>query len=130
MKVQQFQKPKIKKHKAKNNPRPKETDLCVECLEHGKETGYAANHEVFHGNGYRQQSIKYKMQIRLCPFHHLDPVAGIHFNREFDYRISCIYRDLFIEQHGAELFRQVFGDNMAAKELKHESYIRQTTPDI
>lgn len=120
-----FQKPKLKKQqKAKNNPTPKETDLCAECLSHGITTPYAALHEVFFGP-YRQASIKYKMQIRLCQFHHQDSAAGIHFNREFDYRISCLYRDLFIDQYGEELFKRTFGDNMAAKELKHESKIRE-----
>lgn len=122
MKVQQFQKQKTKKHRAKNNPKPTENDLCVECLAHGKESRYAENHEVFHGVGYRQLSIKYKMQIRLCQFHHQDSTCGIHFNREFDYRVSCLYRDLFIEQHSKELFKQTFGDNMAAKELKHARF--------
>lgn len=113
-----FPKGKIKKHRPKRNPVPTINDLCAECLSHGKETGYAALHEVYFGP-YRKASIKYKMQIRLCQFHHQDSTCGIHFNREFDYRISCLYRDLFIEQHGEELFKKTFGDNMAAKELKH-----------
>jgi hypothetical protein len=121
MNVQQYPKPQYKRRKrAKNNPTPTINDICARCLEEGVTTPYAANHEVFHGTGYRQKSIDYKMQYRLCPFHHQDSKYGIHFDREFDYRISKMYQQIFIEQHGAELFKRVFGDNMAAKEIKHE----------
>jgi hypothetical protein len=129
MKVQQYPKPKLKKHRAKNNPAPTINDLCAECLREGITTPYAASHEVFYGP-YRQASIEYKMQYRLCPFHHQDSTHGIHFDREFDYRISKMYQQIFIEQHGLELLKRVFGDNMAAKELKHENHMHSHTQTV
>jgi len=113
-------KTKTKKAQKLRNPVPTINDLCYECLQDGVTSPYAALHEVFYGTGYSQLSKKYKMQIRLCNFHHQDSRHGIHFNRKFDYRVSKMYQQIFIERHGDELFRQIFGDNMAAKELKHE----------
>jgi hypothetical protein len=110
---------RVHKHPPRNKV-PTINDLCYECLQNGITTPYAAMHEVFYGTGYRQLSQRYKMQIRLCNFHHQDSKHGIHFNRDFDYRISKMYQQVFTEKHGTELFRQKFGDNMAAKELKYE----------
>lgn len=122
-----FPKPVQKKQKVHKypprNPVPTINDLCYECLESGITTPYAATHEVFFGSGYSQLSKKYKMQVRLCRFHHQDSKYGIHFNRAFDYRISKMYQKIFIEKYSKELFKRIFGDNMAAKELKYERKI-------
>jgi hypothetical protein len=81
MMVQTFPKPKIKKHHAKNNPKPTSDDICENCG-----APYAQTHEVFEGTGRRQLSIKYGMQVKLCNVCH----AAVHNCPELDLELKNV----------------------------------------
>ncbi len=61
-----IEKPKKRKKKPKNNPKPTESDICIY-------TGqpYATTHEIFEGNGRRQISIMYGYQIKVNAQDHM-----------------------------------------------------------
>jgi hypothetical protein len=102
-----FPKPKMKKgnsHKAKNNARPTHNDCCIVCGMPNAEL-----HEVFHGNGNRQNSIKYGMQVRLCEEHHRTGEMSAHRNREFDLQLKQKYQAIFEKSHSREEFVRIFG---------------------
>jgi hypothetical protein len=100
-------KPKSKKgKKAVNNPPPSADDYCTVCG-----VGYAHNHEIIFGNGRRQLSIKYGMQVRLCQEHHQGN-EGVHFNKEFDTRLKQQAQRRFEAEIGSrEDFRSIFGES-------------------
>jgi hypothetical protein len=91
--VQQFAKPKIKKHRAKNNPKPTVNCICEVC---GKP--FAECHEIFFGP-LRQLSIKYGIQAYLCNEHHQGKF-GPH---------QCKRRDLELKQQGQAWFERLYG---------------------
>lgn len=100
--------PKKKQHKAKNNPKPTDQDLCRECSK-----PYASLHEVYYGRGKRQKSIQYGMQVRLCYYHHNDPSSkeAVHFNKAFDNSLKLEYQQIFEQLYSRDKFIQEFGRN-------------------
>lgn len=95
-------KPKLKKHKAKNNPKPTIDDICRYCG-----TPYASTHEIYEGTGRRQQSIKYGMQVKLCMKCHKD--IQEHPLKCRDIELKQEYQRKFEEEFSRELFVKVFG---------------------
>ena len=97
-----FPKPKIKKHRAKNNPKPTADDICRYC---GR--NYASTHEIYEGTGRRQLSIKYHMQVKVCNECHSDiqlhPLAGR------DLALKQEFQAKFEETHTRDEFRRLFG---------------------
>ena len=100
--VQPIPKPKTKKKRARKNPRPTADDICRYC---GRP--YAQTHEVFEGNGRRQISIKYGMQVKLCYLCHRDiqthPLQGrdLALKKEFQAKFEETYsREEFIKNFG------------------------------
>jgi hypothetical protein len=103
MLVQQFPKPKFKKQrKAKYNHRPNINDLC-------RYSGqpYAVLHEVFFGNGTRQLSIKYGLQVRVSSEIHTDIHA--HPLHGLDLDLKKEYQEVFENTYGHEMFMSLFG---------------------
>lgn len=94
--------PKKKKKKPLNNPKPTVEDRCRYCC-----TPYASTHEVFDGNGRRQLSIKYGMQVKLCIPCHKDiqehPLQGR------DLELKKEFQGKFEETHSRDEFIRVFG---------------------
>ena len=105
--IRSFPKPQYRKSKkTKNNSRPTIDDRCYFT---GKP--YAELHEVFFGTKNRQNSIKWGMQIRLCPeLHRIGPNA-VHNNRDFDIYLKKMFQKKFEEQYGHKKFMEVFGAN-------------------
>ena len=93
-----------KQRKAVNNKMPTADDICTFP---GCSRGYAHNHEVFFGKN-RQNSIKYKMQKRLCSIHHQGS-SGPHKNIEYDLELKRVYQKQFEEEYSRDLFVEVFG---------------------
>lgn len=103
-----FPKPKMKKgnsRRAKNNPRPTLDDCCIVCGKVGAEL-----HEIFHGPN-RQNSIRYKMQVRLCEEHHRTGKRAVHNDKAFDLQLKRQYQAIFEETHTREEFASIFGRN-------------------
>jgi len=102
-----FPKPKARKgnsRKAKNNPVPTIYDRCIIC---GRP--YASLHEVFGGRN-RQNSIDWKMQVRLCnEVHHLE--VTINPKGELATSLKKEYQRKFESEYGHEKFIGVFGRN-------------------
>jgi hypothetical protein len=96
-------KPKLHKQKrAVNNSRPTAEDIC-----RGHQTPFAQTHEVYEGNGRRQISIKYHMQVKVCDECHKDimfhPLQGkdLELKQEFQRKFEQ-------EGHSREEFRKLF----------------------
>lgn len=107
MEINPVPKPKHKRKKAKNNPRPTAEDYCVVC---GKP--YAALHEIFGGKN-RQLSIKYGLQVRLCEEHHNRP-GGMnpHHNKAVNDKLKREGQMKFESLYGSrEDFIRIFGKN-------------------
>lgn len=104
MNVQQYPKPKKRRKRAKNNPKPTAEDACRYCS-----AIYASTHEVFEGTGRRQLSIKHKMQVKVCDKCHKDimshPLAGR------DLALKKEYQAKFEQEHGHDEFMRIFGRN-------------------
>jgi hypothetical protein len=96
-----FEKPKSKKHRAKNNPRPTADSICEVCG-----AMFAETHEIFFGK-HRQLSIKYGIQVHLCTEHHRGP-AGPHLN---------LRRNLELKQQGQRWFERLYGHEKFMKEF-------------
>ena len=92
--------------KKKPNPKPTADDLCAIC---GR--AFAHLHEVYFGNPDAALSQMWKMQIRLCQYHHQDSKEGVHHNRDFDLRLKKEYQIIFEEKHGYDKFFEVFKRN-------------------
>jgi hypothetical protein len=99
--VLSFPKPKLKKHRAKNNPTPTINDLCRYCL-----TPYSQTHEIYEGTGRRQLSIKYKMQVKVCDRCHKDIMS--HPLTGKDLELKKEYQAKFESEHGHDLYMQCF----------------------
>lgn len=100
-------KPKKKRKRAKNNPKPTANDICQYP---GCGRPFAQLHEVFFGSGRRQLSIKYGLQVRLCAEHHLG-VLGPHQNREYDLQLKREAQAKFERIHSRVEFVRIFGRN-------------------
>jgi hypothetical protein len=100
--IQSFPKPKLRKRKTLNNPKPTADDICRYC-----QAPYASTHEVFEGTGRRQLSIKYHMQVKVCNACHsgiqLHPLTGR------DLALKQEFQAKFEETHTREEFRRLFG---------------------
>lgn len=106
-----YPKPKRKRQRrAKNNPVPTDHDKCVIC-----DAPYASLHEVFYGKN-RQNSIKYKMQVRLCERHHTGP-EGVHHNPALDKKFKRHYQKIFETAFGKEEFIRIFGKDYLVGEV-------------
>jgi hypothetical protein len=101
LKIQQFAKPKIKKHRPKNNPKPTADDICMIT---GKI--FAETHEIFYGPN-RQLSIRYGLQVKLSQEYHTGP-KGPHHNREFDLELKRIGQAKFEQSHSRAEFMEIF----------------------
>ncbi len=99
-----YPKPKIKKHRAKNNPKPTANSICEVC---GKP--YSETHEIFFGI-HRQLSIQYGLQVCLCLEHHRGP-NGPHHNRDRDLELKQRGQRFFEHCHGRQRFMELFGRN-------------------
>jgi len=102
----QYPKPKLKKHRAKNNPVPTIDDLCIIC-----DQPFSELHEVFYGRGQRQKSIKYKMQVRLCMKHHRTSPQAVHQNPKFDAQLKREAQMRFENQYSHDEFMKIFNRN-------------------
>jgi len=96
-------KPKPRKQsRARNNPKPTIDDIC-----RYDGTPYAQTHEVYEGNGRRQISIKYHMQVKVCDECHKDiqlhPLQGkdLELKQEFQRKFEA-------EGHSRDEFRKLF----------------------
>jgi hypothetical protein len=96
-----FPKPKLKKHRAKNNPTPTINDICRYTLQ-----PYAQTHECFFGTGQRQLSIKYGLQVKVCDrIHrqiHANPLTGL------DMELKKEYQEKFEAQWGHDFYMKCF----------------------
>lgn len=102
-----FPKPKLKKHRAKNNKKPTENSICEVCG-----MPFAETHEIFFGK-HRQLSIEYGLQALLCPKHHLGP-TGPHQCRERDIELKKRGQEWFERLYGHDKFMEVFGRDYIA----------------
>lgn len=100
-----FPKPQIKKKKAKNNKRPTDQDCCIIC-----QKPFSELHEIFYGP-YRQKSIKYKLQERLCILHHRIGPEAVHNNTKFDRELKQKHQAIFESIYGHEKYMQEFDKN-------------------
>lgn len=98
-------KPKVKRRRAKNNPKPSCEDICRVC-----QSSYAELHEVFYGP-YRQKSIHYGLQVRLCFRHHREGPGAVHNNKAFDDELKREFQQKFEAIYGHEKFMQEFDKN-------------------
>ena len=106
MLINTYPKPlKKKKHRAKNNPRPTIDSICEICGER-----FAELHEIFPGKN-RQLSIKYKMQIHLCPLHHRIGHEAIHNNIIFRDKMQKKHQKKFNKMYPDLDFEKIFGKN-------------------
>jgi len=96
-------KPKHRRRRPKNNPKPTASDFCAVC---GRP--YAETHEVFFGNGKRELSILYRLQVNLCSEHHTG-MTGPHLNREFDLQLKREWQEIFEVSRSREEFIKLFG---------------------
>jgi hypothetical protein len=98
-----YPKPKHKKQRrAVNNPLPTIDDIC---RYDGRP--YAQTHEVYEGNGRRQLSIKYKMQVKVCDECHRD--IQLHPLQWRDLELKQEFQRKFEQEHSREEFRKLFG---------------------
>lgn len=97
--------PKKKQKKAKNNKRATDQDCCIICSK-----PFAELHEIFYGP-YRQKSIRYKLQVRLCIEHHREGPEAVHNNKTFDLQLKKEYQHKFEQQYSHEKFMQEFDKN-------------------
>lgn len=86
-----------------------EMDHCLVC-------GNTYNlhiHEVFFGANNRENSIREKLCISLCSFHHNMSDKGIHFNKEFDLMIKKWAEKKWLEKNNKTIedFIKIFGKN-------------------
>lgn len=93
-----------KKGRAKRNPLPTAEDYCRYCG-----TPYAQTHEVYEGNGRRQLSIKYGMQVKVCNECHRD--IQLHPLQGRDLELKQEFQGKFEETHSREDFVRIFGKN-------------------
>lgn len=100
-----YPKPKYKKKRAKNNPVPTYDQVC----RYHPNRHYAQTHEVYEGNGRRQLSIQYGMQVHLCPECHRE----VHANplRGKDLELKQEFQRKFETQHGRDMFIKTFMRN-------------------
>jgi hypothetical protein len=98
-------KPKLKKHRAVNNPVPTIHDQCAVCG-----LPYAHLHEIFYGTANRQISIANKFQVRLCMDHHTGQ-HGVHSNIVFDLSLKRQAQEEFEKTHTREEFLKLIGRN-------------------
>jgi hypothetical protein len=97
--------PKLKYNRrvpqTKRNPVPTSNDYCIYCG-----TPYASTHEVFEGNGRRQWSIRYGLQVKLCIHCHKD--VQEHPQQGRDLELKQKYQGKFEEEYSRELFIKTF----------------------
>jgi len=107
-----FPKPPKKKHSRHiSNPKPTYEDYC-EFDEDGAVCGqpYAETHEIWGGKAYRNTSIKFKMQMKLCRKHHnyvQDSPKATKYREELNRR----YQRIFEERNPGLCFVKVFGQD-------------------
>lgn len=101
MQVRPLPKPKLHKHRARNNPRPTADRVCRECGQI-----FAERHECFYGP-LRQLSIQYGLQVDLCHEHHRGD-NGPHHNRMVNLQYKREAQARFEQEHGHEEFMRIF----------------------
>jgi len=104
MLVNTYQKSKIKKRRAKRNPKPTAEQLCRVCNK-----PYSETHETMYGP-HRQKAIKYGLQVYLCAEHHRG-ATGPHKDREFDLQLKRESQMHFEQTHTRDEFIRIFGRN-------------------
>lgn len=111
--VQPIPRPKLHKHRAKNNPKPTADDICMFCSR-----PYAQTHECFGGKN-RQLSIRYGLQVKLCDTCHREITDEKRAGRVL--KIKQIGQRKFEEQYGHEEYMRVIGrDYIAGFTERHE----------
>lgn len=100
MLVEMLPKPKLHKHRARNNPRPTASDICRYC-----QTPFASTHECF-GGPNRQLSIKHKLQVKLCHTCHQEITDNIRPDRVLE--IKQYGQEKFEESHSRAEFMDLF----------------------
>ena len=68
-------------------------------------------HEVFFGTADRRKSIKWGLQVYLCPRHHNASKEGVHFNKDLDDRLKRYAQTKFEEVNGHDVFMEIFHKN-------------------
>lgn len=112
-----YPKPKHKRRapRARNNPKPTANDICIYC---GKP--YAQTHEVYEGNGRRQLSIRYGMQVKVCDMCHKDIM--LHPLTGRDLALKKEFQAKFERTGSRDEFRRLFGKSYL--EVTHEQRTR------
>ena len=102
-----IQKPKHKRRvpKAKNNPVPTEIEQCFFC----DRWGYMQTHECIGGNGRRQLSIRYGLQVKLCDTCHREITDNVRLDRVQE--LKQWGQRKFEQEHSRDDFLKLFGRN-------------------
>jgi hypothetical protein len=108
-------KPKHKRKRALNNPKPTFDDICRYCG-----ARYAQTHEVYEGNGRRQLSIRYGMQVKVCDRCHKDIMSHPLTGRDLELKKE--FQAKFELTGTREEFRRLFGKSYL--EVTHEQRTR------
>lgn len=108
-----YPKPKIRKHKAKNNPKPTAEDRCII-----HNTPYAETHEVFPGK-HRQNSIKYGLQEKVCRKCH--EYLTRNPKSLWAHQLRIKHQNRFVEQYGYDAWMRIFGFDYRYEEFEGEN---------
>lgn len=86
-----------------------EMDHCLVC----GNTNNLHIHEVFFGANNRENSIREKLCVSLCAYHHNMSNNGVHFNRELDLKIKKWAEKKWLEKNDKTIddFIKIFGKN-------------------
>jgi hypothetical protein len=97
-----------KNSRHKSNPAPTHYEPCEVP---GCPNAWRETHEVFHGTGNRNMSIRYRMQAKLCLNHHKGR-EGVHSgNVELDLFLKQKYQRIFESQYGHDAFMKAIKRN-------------------
>lgn len=81
-----------------------------ECFFCGR-TDSLHHHEVFYGTANRKKSIKWGLQVWLCPEHHNMSSQGVHMNHERDMILKKYAQKVFETEYGRDKFIEIFHKN-------------------
>ena len=77
--------------------------MCQICGDYG----HLDNHEPLHGSKYRQLSIKYGLQLKVCRMCHM----GLHAKPELNDKYKVVMQARFEREYGHDEWMKVFGRN-------------------
>lgn len=78
------------------------------CFKKGCRCEPTHTHEVMYGSANRKKSIKYGLQIHLCPEHHNMSNKGIHFDPEFDLETKKYAQEKFEQLYSHDKWMELF----------------------